>query len=264
MTKFETSIFTRTGALITALLLLFLILPIVLMMVQTSPSLLGQTVHDGETLPVIGRSILAAVLAVGILSIPTLPAAWFLARRDFWGKRIVLALIDLPIVVPHTAAGIALLCVLNRKAPIGKVLGGLGIECVGNFTAIVIAMAYVSLPFLINAARQGFAAIPVEYEQMALTLGSSPLRVFFTISLPLAARSIIHGMIMMFARGVSEFGAVMILAYYPRTAPVLIYERFTQYGLENARALTVIFLLLVFAIFILLQWISGKNDHAVH
>ena len=95
-----------------------------------------------------------------------------------------------------------------------------------------------------------------ELENAALNLGASPIRVFLTISLPLAWRNIVSGLIMMFARGMSEFGAIVIVAYHPMTAPVLIYERFNQFGLSYARLVSVIFILAALAVFVLLRMIS--------
>jgi len=130
---------------------------------------------------------------------------------------------------------------------------------VNNPAGIALAMAFVSIPFLINSARDGFTAVPERLEKAALSLGASRTRVFFSISLPLAWRSIMTGFIMMFARGMSEFGAVVIVAYHPMIAPVLIYERFSSYGLNYARPASVLFILVALAIFIVLRLISFKK-----
>jgi len=134
-----------------------------------------------------------------------------------------------------------------------------GILLVNNAAGIALAMAFVSLPFLINAAREGFAAIPEKIEKAALTLGASPSRIFFTISLPLAWRSIVSGFIMMFARGMSEFGAVVIIAYHPMIAPVQIYERFNAYGITYARPASIIFITVALLIFILFRTLATEK-----
>jgi molybdate/tungstate transport system permease protein len=121
-------------------------------------------------------------------------------------------------------------------------------------------MAFVSIPFLINSARDGFTAVPERLEKAALSLGASRPRVFFTISLPLAWRSIMTGFVMMFARGMSEFGAVVIVAYHPMVAPVLIYERFSSFGLKYARPASVLFIIVALAVFILLRLISVRKE----
>jgi molybdate/tungstate transport system permease protein len=120
-------------------------------------------------------------------------------------------------------------------------------------------MAFVSIPFLINAARDGFENVPVKLEKTALNLGASPVRVFFTISLPLAWKNILSGLIMMFARGLSEFGAVVIVAYHPMITPVLIYERFGAFGLKYARPVSVVFIVVCLVFFVLLRMVATKK-----
>src|ERR1035437_282003 len=99
-------------------------------------------------------------------------------------------------------------------------------------------------------------SVPVRLEEVARTLGASPGRVFLTISLPLAWRSVLSGMILMWARGISEFGAVVIIAYYPMTAPVLIFQRFNDYGLAYARSAAQLLLLVCILIFIALRFVA--------
>jgi molybdate/tungstate transport system permease protein len=122
-------------------------------------------------------------------------------------------------------------------------------------------MAFVSLPYLINAARDGFLSVPERLEKAALTLGASPVRVFFTISLPLAWKNILSGLILMFARGMSEFGAVVIIAYHPMITPILIYERFTSFGLKYAQPVSVIFILVVLVFFLFLRLLLSKTKN---
>jgi molybdate/tungstate transport system permease protein len=192
-------------------------------------------------------------------AVGAIPLAWLLARKSFPLKNIVQGIIDLPIVIPHTAAGIAILGFISRDGFLGKAAGSVGLTLINNPAGIALAMAFVSLPFLINSARDGFAAVPERLEKAALTLGASRSRVFFTVSLPLAWRSIITGFVMMFARGMSEFGAVVIIAYHPMTAPVLIYERFSSFGLKYARPASVVFIIVALVVFILLRLVSIRK-----
>ena len=197
-----------------------------------------------------------------VFSLAAIPFAYLLARKKFAFKWLVSGIIDLPIVIPHTAAGIALLGVISRGTFAGRMASSIGIDFVGHPAGIALAMAFVSIPFLINAARDGFHNIPEKLEKAALNLGASPTRVFFTISLPLAWRNILSGLILMFARGMSEFGAVVIIAYYPMTAPVLIYERFGSYGLNYAQPVAVLFITVSLLFFIFLRSFSKNADHA--
>jgi molybdate/tungstate transport system permease protein len=118
----------------------------------------------------------------------------------------------------------------------------------------------VSVPFLVNAARAGFEAVPEKLEKAARTLGASPARVFFTISLPMAWRDILGGIILMWGRGISEFGAVVIIAYHPMTTPVLVFQRFNDYGLTHARSAAVLLILICVAVFAVLRFVTGVRN----
>jgi len=168
--------------------------------------------------------------------------------------------VDLPIMIPHTAMGIALLMVYGKKFFMGSLFGKIGISFVGTETGISLAMAYVSIPYLINAARDGFSAVNPRLERVARTLGASPWQAFFKVSLPLAKRAILTGAIMMWARGISEFGAVVILAYHPMVAPILIWERFESYGLRYARPVAALLILICLCVFALLRWFAGRKQ----
>ena len=151
---------------------------------------------------------------------------------------------------------------LAPGTPVGSLGEKLGVTFIGGIAGIMAAMAFVSVPFLVNAARDGFAAVPVRLEQAALNLGASPLRVFLTVSMPMAWRSIISGLVLMWARGMSEFGAVLIIAYHPMITPVLIYERFGAFGLKYARPVTVLFVAVCLVFFIALRMIAGRRSNA--
>ncbi len=145
------------------------------------------------------------------------------------------ALIDLPLAVPHTVAGIALLMVFGRQGVLGEPLQALvGLKFWGTLAGIVVAMLFVSAPYTVNAARIGFEAVDPRLEKIARTLGLDPWRTFWRITLPLARRGIMTGVTLTYARSISEFGAVVILVYYPMTAPVMIYELFLRFGLDQA------------------------------
>jgi molybdate/tungstate transport system permease protein len=246
---------------LSGLALLFIIGPLVGMFVNTSPASLAETGKDPEVLRSIGLTLWISMAATAVFALAAIPFAWVMARREFPLKRLVSGIIDLPIVIPHSAAGIAILGVVSRNSVLGKIGTAIGLDFVGAPAGIALAMAFVSLPFLINAARDGFASVPLRYEHAAASLGASPSRIFFTISVPLASRNIVSGLVMMFARGMSEFGAVVVVAYHPMVTPTLIWDRFSSFGLSYARPVAVLFILVTLAAFILLRIFSknGKN-----
>jgi len=242
-----------------ALILLFIVAPLAGMFVATSPSDLFSTARDAEVQQSIRLTIWISLAATVFFAIAAIPLAYLLARKDFPLKSLVAGIIDLPVVIPHSAAGIAILGFVSRDSVVGKMGSAIGLNFVGHPAGIAVAMAFVSLPFLINAARDGFSGVPVRLEKAALTLGASPARVFFTISLPLAWRSIVSGLILMFARGMSEFGAVIMVAYHPMITPVLIYERFGAFGLQYAQPVSVLFILISLSVFIALRLLARNK-----
>jgi len=245
--------------ILSSLVLLFILAPLAGMFIHTGGSQLLETIKDKEVHDSVWLTIWISFAATFFFAAGAIPLAWLLARRRFPFKDVIQGVIDLPVVLPHTAAGIALLGFISRDGFLGKAAGSVGFDLVNHPAGIALAMAFVSVPFLINAARDGFAAVPERLEKAALNLGASQSKVFFTISLPLAWRSITTGFIMMFARGMSEFGAVVIIAYHPMIAPVLIYERFSSYGLEYARPASVFFILVALLFFIALRLLSSKR-----
>ena len=254
---------------LSSLVLLFLVAPLVGMFMQTGIDEFFETTKDKEVQESIWLTVWVSFSATFLFAIAAVPFAWLLARKSFPLKSVVQSIIDLPVVLPHTAAGIALLGFISRDGLMGKAASSVGLNLVNNPAGIALAMAFVSLPFLINSARDGFAAVPERLEKAALNLGASRTRVFFTISLPLAWRSIITGFVMMFARGMSEFGAVVIIAYHPMIAPVLIYDRFSSFGLSYARPAAVLFIVVALVVFTILRLLSEgrktvitKNEYA--
>ena len=246
------------------LVLLFIVAPLAGMLLQTSGTQYLDTIADEEVRRSIRLTLLSSLIGVMIFGIAAIPLAYLLARRDFPGKGIVNGLVDLPVVIPHSAAGIAILGVISRNTFVGQAGESIGIQFVGGVAGIVVAMAFVSIPFLINAARDGFAAVPEKLEKAALNLGASPWRVFFTITLPLAKRQVLTGLTMMWARGLSEFGAVVIIAYHPMVTPILIWERFTSFGLAYARPVAAVFMIVCLVVFVLMRLLSGKKIQNRH
>lgn len=256
----KTNILNLVFIILGGLALLFIVAPLLGMFLNTSPTELLETAKNSEVRSSIWLTLSVSFSATIIFAIAAIPLSYLLARNNFRGKRIIMAIIDIPVIIPHSAAGIAILGLISRNSVIGKIGEELGISFVGNPAGIAIAMAFVSIPFLLNAAHDGFAAVPVRLEKAALNLGASPIQVFFKISFPLASRSIVSGLILMFGRGMSEFGAVIIIAYHPMVTPVLIYERFNEFGLAYARPVAVIFIIVCLLFFVLLRMLTNKTE----
>ena len=249
-----------TFTLLGLVIFLFIIVPLINMIAASDPDILLETMLDSEVISAIGLTLYAALIATTIGFLLGVPLAYLLARFNFPGKNLVEGLIDVPIVVPHIAAGIALLFIFGRSSLAGKAFHILGIDFFDSVAGIVIAMLFVSIPFLIDSAKEGFKKVDVRLEKVSRTLGASPWQAFFRISLPLAWRSILAGSIMMWARGISEFGAVIILAYHPMIASTLIFERFESYGLAYSQPVAVLLIIICLFVFIGLRTIVYRGE----
>lgn len=157
-------------------------------------------------------TIVMGLISTAVALPPAVVAAYFLARRQFPGKPIVETLLVLPLVVPPVATGFILLQLLGRNSVIGRTFDAIGPDVVFTWKAVVLAMAVMSVPLIVITVRAGFEQVDTRYERVAATLGASPARVFLTISLPLAARSVVAGAILGFARALGEFGATIVVA----------------------------------------------------
>ncbi|SDK92935.1 tungstate/molybdate transport system permease protein [Maridesulfovibrio ferrireducens] len=243
--------------IISAFLVLgFILLPLSQLIFGSSPTEIIDTIMDKDVREAIIRSMacsgLAAILAFAIGT----PFAFMLARNNFKGKELLNSIIDLPIMIPHPVIGIALLSIAGRNHWIGQRLLDAGIRLMGTTTGIVAVLLFVGLPFYINAARDGFESVPERLEKAARTLGANRSQTFFRVTFPLAWKSLLTGMIMCMARALSEFGAVVIIAYHPMVAPVLMYERFTAYGLSYSRPVAIWLIALSLVLFAALRLLS--------
>lgn len=232
-------------------LLAFVILPAASMIAGAGAGLLGEALRQDDVRRSLVLTLTAAFIATAIAFVAGVPLAYLLARKEFAGKGLVEGIIDLPIVFPHTAAGIALLTVYGRQGVIGRLVAPLGIEFTETVAGIVLAMLFVSLPYLVDSAREAFVLVDERYEHVARTLGSSRAGAFVRVTFPQAWRGVFAGAVLMWGRGISEFGAVVILAYNPKVISVLTFERFEGFGLRAAQPPAVLIVLVAFAVFLL-------------
>jgi molybdate/tungstate transport system permease protein len=205
--------------------------------------------RDPEVLSCIGLTIGASFIATGIAFLFGTPLAYILARKNFFGKRMVESVVDLPIMVPHMVAGIALFSVFYKNGLIGAPLSQI-VEFCDAIPGIVVAMLFVSVPFFINPVREGFQSVDPRLENVARSLGASEWKAFYKITIPIAYRYILSGIGMSWGRGISEFAAIILLAYYPMVASTMIYEKFLMEGLEGSRPIAVLLMLICLGIFI--------------
>jgi molybdate transport system permease protein len=173
-------------------------------------------------------TLATAGLATVLMLPPGLLIAWALARKRFRGRLLLDTLVSLPLVMPPVATGLVLLTLFAPFGPIGRVLARAGVQVVFTWKGVVLAMTVMGLPLFVRTVRAGFEQVDHRYEAAASTLGAGPLRVFLTVTLPLARPAVIGGAVLGFARAIGEFGAtIMVAGSIPgstRTLAVAIYS----------------------------------------
>jgi len=184
--------------------------------------------------------------------------AWLLAKRRFPGRALLEAIVTMPLVVPPVATGLVLLMLFSRRGILGRALEFVGIDVVFTWKAVVLAMGVMGLPLLVRTARVGFEQVNARYEHVAATLGATPARIFFTISLPLAWPAVLAGAVLAFARALGEFGATIVVAGsipgVTRTLAVAIFG-YTENG-QDRQALVLVAIAAVIAVAAL--WLSNR------
>ena len=247
------------AALMASLLLLFLAAPILRLVTEGGADGLMRLASDAElrsSLLLTGFTATAATL-LGVLG--GTPLAWLLARKEFPGRAVLSAILDLPLLIPHPVAGIALLLLLGRDSAVGGAALDIGLRIVGSTLGIIAAMLFVSAPLFVSGAREAFAKVDPRFEGVARTLGDAPWQAFRRVTLPLASRGLLASAVVMWARAVSEFGAIVILTYNPKVVSVLSYDRLTSFGLKEALPVAAVLALLALVPLTLLRALRTED-----
>jgi molybdate transport system permease protein len=237
-------------------MLLFLMLPLVALVARIRLSSLLENLGNTEVVQAISLSLTTTALSTSAALLFGTPLAYLLARRTFRGRAIVDTLIDLPMVLPPSVAGIALLIAFGRRGLIGAYLDTLGLSLAFSQTAVVLAQIFVAAPFYIKAAIAGFAGVERDLEQAASIDGANGWRIFRHITVPLAWPVLFGGAVMTWARALGEFGATIIFAgNFPgrtQTMPLAIYIGF-ELELNVALTLSVILLVTSFLVLFIVK-----------
>jgi molybdate/tungstate transport system permease protein len=229
-------------ALLGGVVLVYLAVPFVTFFSRAGPGelLSGLTTPGART--AVRNSLLTAPVSTAVATLFGVPLAYVLARGSFTGKRLVEALVVLPLVVPPLVGGTMLLTAFGRFTPVGAAAESVGLSLTDSLVGVVLAQTFVAAPFVIITARAGFAAVDEQLEQTSRSLGHGPLATFWHVSLPLARRAILAGVVLTFARAIGEFGATMMVAYNPRTVPTRIWVEFIGGGIDAVLPLALVLL----------------------
>jgi len=236
-----------------AIYVLFIGLPVIALLVRAAQQGDFLAAVTGDlALTALRLSIMTSVISMAVVVLLGTPFAYLLARSDSLWARVVDSLVELPLVLPPVVAGVAMLMAFGRGGLIGPGLENIGITLPFTTAAVVFAQIFVASPFFIRAAKLGFQSVTKDYEDVAQTLGVSPWRTFFRITLPLAGPAMFTGLGLAWARALSEFGATMMFAGNltgeTQTMPLAIMTAMDT-SLDSALALSV--LLLAGSVFVL-------------
>lgn len=247
-------------AVISAVSILFLGLPIVVLVVRTIDAQAWQSLTAGVVSSAVYLSFITTTITAILTIIFGTPLAYVLARWHFRGRRFLNVLIELPIVLPPAVAGLALLLTLGRRGALGPWLNQFEITIPFTLAAVVIAQMFVAAPFYIRSAQVGLRGVPRDLEDAARVDGAAGLTLFYFITLPLAGRALMAGLILCWARALGEFGATILFAGSlqgrTQTMPLLIYN-ILERDLDAAIATGVLLVALALIALLLSQWVTN-------
>ncbi|MCG7413653.1 ABC transporter permease [Microbacterium aurum] len=250
--------------------LALLVVPLTALVGRVDWSTLWADVTSPAALSALGLSVVTAAIATVVCAVLGVPLALLIARSGARVAALLRAVVTVPLVLPPMVGGVALLFLLGRNGWLGRLLGEVGIQVPFTTAAVVIAQAFVALPFLVLALEGSLRATGVGYEQAAAALGAGRWRILWRVTLPLAAPGLLAGIVLCFARAVGEFGATALFAGnapgVTQTMPLAIYTAFNGAGVSQGTAVALSLLLLITAVAVLLlvrAWRPGPSSAAV-
>lgn len=241
------------------LLLLYYILPLISLATAQSLSEILAGLSNPDVVSATGNSLLSASISTGLASLFGLPLAYWIARTDSRWRHAVLVIVLLPLVLPPIVSGMVLLTLVGPQSIIGSAANAGNFPLTRSLTGVVLAQTFVASPFVVVTAAAAFEGVNRELEAASLSLGKTRATTLRRITFPLAWPGILAGMALAFARAIGEFGATIMLAYYPRTMPVQIWVEFTTRGLTTAFPAALILVLVSLGVLALLHGLGATS-----
>lgn len=246
----------------------FLALPIIAIFLKVLPQEgIWETLHQPIVTEALRLSALTSFCSLLLAILLGTPIAYLLARQHFRGAAVLDSLIDLPMVLPPTVAGVALLMAFGRRGILGAWLNVFGVQIAFTTVAVVLAQSFVSAPFYIRAARAGFQSVDRELERVAYTLGHSPLSTFLRVTVPLAFPALLSGAVMAWARALGEFGATIMFAGNligrTQTMPLAIYIAMES-DLTVALVLSAILVIVSFSVLFFVRTLLRRSPFGTY
>ncbi|MFB6138913.1 MAG: molybdate ABC transporter permease subunit [Halosimplex sp.] len=250
----ESSPWGSTAPLVGGLLLVLYTVPVAWLFVAQPPAAVLASLDAPFVVSAARNTLVSAAVSALLATVLGVPLAYWLARARFRGRAFVTALVAFPLVLPPVVSGMVLLSAVGADG-----LGGLlGVQVTGTLAGVVLAQTFVASPFVVLTARSAFEAVDGDAEEAARTLGATEWGAFRRVTLPLAGRGILAGVTLAFARAAGEFGATLMLAYYPRTLPVQIWATFQGRGLDAAFPVAVVLVALASLALVVLN-LAGES-----
>ncbi|MGB9966292.1 molybdate ABC transporter permease subunit [Halobacterium hubeiense] len=239
-------------------LLLYYLVPLVSLFLSVPAGEILARMNNPTVVDSATTSLLSASISTVIATLFGLPLAYWLARTDGAVTKVVLAVVVLPLVLPPTVGGIVLLTVFGPSSPLGEAAIAAGFPLTRSLAGVVLAQTFVASPFVVVTAKAAFESVDQTLEYASRSLGKSRWTTARNVTLPLAAPGILAGITLAFARAIGEFGATMMLAYYPRTMPVQIWVAFIELGLDNAYPVAILLVLIAAAALLILNTVASN------
>ncbi|PSQ21453.1 sulfate ABC transporter permease [Halobacteriales archaeon QS_9_67_15] len=254
-TACERSLWETAAPVVGAGLLALYALPVAWLLVSQSPASVFASLREPFVVDAARNTLLSATASTALALGFGVPLAYWLARTDVRGRTLVTAVVAFPLVLPPVVSGMVLLSTVGSNG-----LGGLvGVPIDGTLAGVVLAQTFVASPFVVLSARSAFGRVDRHLEEVAWTQGVSRWRTVRRVTLPLARRGILAGATLAFARAAGEFGATLMLAYYPRTLPVQIWATFQGRGLDAAVPVAVVLLVVASGALVLLNLLGESS-----
>ncbi|WP_345784913.1 ABC transporter permease subunit [Natrinema sp. 1APR25-10V2] len=239
-------------------LLLYYVVPLVSLFLSVPAGDILARINNPTVVDSATTSLLSASISTVVATLFGLPLAYWLARTDGAVTKVVLAVVVLPLVLPPTVGGIVLLTVFGPGSLLGEAAIAAGFPLTRSLAGVVLAQTFVASPFVVVTAKAAFESVDQTLEYASRSMGKSRLTTARHVTLPLAGPGILAGVTLAFARAIGEFGATMMMAYYPRTMPVQIWVAFIELGLDNAYPVAILLVVIAVVALTVLNTIASN------
>ena len=252
---------------LSGILFFLLVSPVLSLILGSSVSGLILALTNSEAISAIALTVYTSGLTALVAVILGIPLGYLLGKYKFRGRSLIDSIIEIPLMIPHTVAGIALITIFGSAEVIGALFYGFGVRLTNDVTGIVLTLVFVSATYTVKQVEEAIKSLDPKLELVSRSLGASPTFTFFNVTIPNIWRSVVTGAILTWARASSEVGALFIMAYYPSVASILIWNLYAGYGLHesisngvvlspgavNVAALMILINLAIFVLFKLVQ-----------